>query len=191
MEKRLFAISHIVYEIDTMVTATLRHREIEDAGGDWIERNINLESALLHARALIEFLVRKSGRDDYMFPSDFGSGWDTSQCREVASQLGALNAHLAHLTWTRLDKDAPRVSRTLIYDVLTDSGAFASYLKKNGRLGWQAIEEAIAEAKRLAESRGGLCSGTIHPPFTTADTRVSVVGGRRPLELDLDISLTP
>jgi len=179
MIDRLFAASQIAYEIDAMVTGTLRCIEIERRDGDWTERNINLEAALLHARALIEFLVRRTGQGDYMAPGDFGPDWDTRAYADLARQLRPLNVHLAHLSWGRLDPDAPRVSSTIVYDVLDAFRSFADDLEAKGRIGTQPIRDALTAADRRATS------------FSTTETRVTIVGGRRPLDLDLEIELGP
>jgi hypothetical protein len=189
MTDRLFAASHIAYEIDAMVTGALRCVDIERREGDWTERNINLEAALLHARALIEFLVRRAGQGDYMAPGDFGSDWDTRAYADLARQLRPLNVHLAHLSWGRLDPGVSQVSSTIVYDVLDAFRSFANVLEAEGRIGSQPIRDALAAADRRVTSTG---EPALTPAsFTTTDTRVTVVGGRRPLDLDLEIELGP
>lgn len=190
MDERLFALSQIVYEIDTMTTATLRYRALDRAGGLRVERNIYLEAALLHARALIEFLVRKPTSDSYMCPADFGPGWDRSNCGSLGRELSPLGAYLAHLTWTRIELGGPRLSDSLIYDVLDALEAFASHLKQLGRLGAQPIADAVTEAKRHADEAGGFTSSSV-PAFSTSDSIMMSGGGGRPLELDLQVGVAP
>jgi len=85
------------------------------------ERNAYLESLLLHARALHEFLLGRldKARGTDIVRTDFGPDWDPlaagedPRVRSAAEYLAAavpdMNWHLAHLTWTRVDVGPPVV----------------------------------------------------------------------------------
>jgi len=70
--------------------------------------NAAIESGLIHARVLAEFLVpndAKKPRTTDMVPSEFVGGWtpDPPDASELLAQSGAaLSQHLAHLTWHRV-----------------------------------------------------------------------------------------
>jgi hypothetical protein len=189
MPERLFAATHIAYELDAMVLGASRCVEIERCDGDGTERNINLEAALVHARALIEFLVRPPNKQGYMAPADFGLEWDTRRYAKLARQLQPLNVHLAHLTWGRLDPDAPAVSSNIVYEVLDAYCIFVAELEAAGRIGSMPIRNSLKNAAKGAERADG--SGLVPMSFATTDMRSTAAGGRRPLDLGLDIDLGP
>jgi hypothetical protein len=69
-------MSHVAYEVIQMTWAAgnLEARwNTTDARGD--ECNAVLESALLHARSLIEFMLDETRRPDDIRPDDFYPGW--------------------------------------------------------------------------------------------------------------------
>lgn len=73
--------------------------------GDQVVRNMRLESALLHARNLIEFLTPGQERyKDSILAMDFGFAEQKPAVdREIETRL---NKDLAHLTYSRLQRTA-------------------------------------------------------------------------------------
>jgi hypothetical protein len=86
------------------------NRVLQDPGRDPIESNARLESFLLHARNLLDFIGNKGARHDYLTCTSFknrsgrpmGVILDTTN-EEWASKLtGWINKHLSHMTTRRL-----------------------------------------------------------------------------------------
>lgn len=108
------ALGHIAYEATMCATSAIRCAEVEYGlrRGDGDDRNAYLESALLHARNLYEFLCT-DGRNNDLRRRDFGPDWKpTGEQQEAAARLlGAaqvdLHKHLAHLTWERVERPEP------------------------------------------------------------------------------------
>jgi len=94
------AAGHIAYEMQQMVEAELLLDDERSA----ILTNALLESELLHARGLIELLLRRSKKEDIK-ADDFCTGWQLP--KKAKKNLGrikkAIDQHLAHLTWARVD----------------------------------------------------------------------------------------
>lgn len=88
-------------------------QELGRQGHPAIVQNALLEAVLIHARQLIDFLIRNPTRDDDMIRSDFGGGdWTPSPADAVARLDSAdlrdlINKHLAHLTWGRIAPEPP------------------------------------------------------------------------------------
>jgi len=75
--------------------------------------NALLESFLMHARALLDFLYdKKSKKDDDMIASDYSKQWAAARPQKLAPELDELNRRVgkevAHLTYTRLRTPEPR-----------------------------------------------------------------------------------
>jgi hypothetical protein len=95
------AVMHIAYELDQMVDAAVRITRAEDSP----TQNALLESTLLHARALIELLLG-TGKPNDIRAGDIAPGWPlpTGAARTALKQRKlAIDRHLSHLTWTRVD----------------------------------------------------------------------------------------
>ena len=106
--ERTLALVHVQYELE--MCAASATRAATPNGRDDIEANAYLESTLLHARNLYEFLVanRKSPRDDDLLRADFTRrDWSASEhapeaVRRLATAIPDVNKHLSHLTWARV-----------------------------------------------------------------------------------------
>lgn len=138
IEQRQKALAHIRYEIEAMVDAWLKLNLLEDGP----DRNVYVEATLLHARNLIEFVCRKTERN-YIRAIDIIPGWRTSQHAALEMQYGPICEHLSHLTWTRLQAEARRPSRSLIRDVLKACRDFQLMLDHSSDLDCQAFRAAF------------------------------------------------
>jgi hypothetical protein len=114
------ALGHVEYELQMCAAAAIR--VATGAAGDSIEFNAYLESTLLHARNLYEFLVATPRQDD-MGRIDFATeNWDARECapetvRQLEVAVRLLHKHLAHLTWARVDAPSkPRWETLAIAD---------------------------------------------------------------------------
>jgi hypothetical protein len=114
----MLAALHVGYELRQMAGAALRI----DSATDEVTHFALLESTLLHARNLLEFLGvrdRDSGMD--VRATEFVSDWslDPKARRELRKRLDAIDKHLAHLSWARVNDmpqrwPYPRIVRELV-----------------------------------------------------------------------------
>lgn len=140
-------------------------RALVDAHGHRDADNAFLESSLLHARNLIEFLIgRSSRRATDMAPEDFSEGWEPRpepSIRRLREHLDQIDKHLAHLTWARVDwrKDATAEYWNypeLATDVLAVFTEFARFVQSHGApCSGQLVAEAHVSALRLARQAEG------------------------------------
>ncbi len=70
-----------------------------------------MESALVHARSLVQFLDTKNKRyDDDIVPDDFALGWKPPQSEafeRLTAFIPAIHKHLMHLTWASVRDKTP------------------------------------------------------------------------------------
>jgi hypothetical protein len=99
---------------------------------DGVAQNAALESALIHARSLIEFMLDPGKYEDDMRPDDFYPNWPGPP-EEVRSQLDAdrklLNKFLVHLTWERVTDEAPEWdARHTVRTIVGQLDGYANHL---------------------------------------------------------------
>jgi hypothetical protein len=100
---------HLYYEIEQLALSYWRAR----AGLNGQELvNLYVESFCLHAKTLLEFLIRKPG-DDMAAAADFADGSYVRPKRvrgnELDQVLGRLNIELSHLSWARPDNQSDQI----------------------------------------------------------------------------------
>ena len=97
----LTASTHVGYEVEQMVRAALASRD----AGSAVVRIALMESALFHARALLEFLQGTNHPNDIQ-ATEFTPGWECSA--DLTARKKAIDRHLAHLTWSRVEEGTER-----------------------------------------------------------------------------------
>jgi hypothetical protein len=109
--EQIRALRAVGYELRMMAHASVRLRQAQLAEDDPMARNAFLESALLHARALIAFFLKPRRHVSDIHRTDFAPDWTTPAPPEAVKRLNdhyqLLHKYLAHLTWDRVIKDAP------------------------------------------------------------------------------------
>jgi hypothetical protein len=97
-------IAAVGYEVDQMTWAAGQlpiPPPTTLSAAEGTAQNAALESALLHARSLIEFILDKPRRSDDMRPADFYPGWEGPPA-DVREQLDderrLLHKYLVHLS---------------------------------------------------------------------------------------------
>jgi hypothetical protein len=99
-------MTHIGYEVIMCASSCLNM--VKSTGN---VRYAFLESELIHARALFEFLTTtKRPRSDDIVRTDFAEDWEPSPADAVATlkdQVPDIHKNLAHLTWARVDDQRP------------------------------------------------------------------------------------
>lgn len=170
------AMGHVAYEVTQMTrAATLIGPGVPTATDDqrtaW---NAALESALLHARALIEFMLDPKKHDDDIRPDDFYPGW-AGPPPAVRARLDAerklLHKHLSHLTWKRVSDEPAAWDHNATVRLIVDQlASFADHL--TGGLEAGKVDRQVVTALRasLVWARGEMQRGptlTATMPATT------------------------
>jgi hypothetical protein len=101
---------------------------------DGVSSNAYLESMLLHARALAEFLVLSRSRPSDIRRQDFADEWSPTPVEAVArltDHVPTLDRHLSHLTWERVETGPPSWEyHQVADDVLMIAFAWLDHLNK-------------------------------------------------------------
>jgi hypothetical protein len=123
-----------------MMAATAAKRAAADADApvDDTIRDALLESMLLHARTLTDFFVRPSGQRTDIRHDDFtpeAPKW-TPAPRDAADRaraaIPAMNKHLAHLTWERVeDGKQGWQPGTIVQDLMQIAEAWCDHLAQH------------------------------------------------------------
>jgi predicted DNA-binding transcriptional regulator AlpA len=90
------------YELDQMLEAAELYEHHEPGP----LRNALVESMLLHARILIEFLLSRGQQETDILPRQLYPGWRLPSGNDLdwlREQKKLIDQHLAHLTWARVD----------------------------------------------------------------------------------------
>jgi hypothetical protein len=128
------AMSHVGYEATQMTrAATLIGPGVPTSTDDqrfaW---NAALESALLHARALIDFMLDGKSHDDDIRPGDFYPGWSgppPAVRTRLDRERKLLHKHLVHLTWKRVAAEPAAWDHFATVRLIIDQlGSFADHL---------------------------------------------------------------
>lgn len=158
---RAAALTHLGYELEMCAAAACRLAT--STARDATEHNAYLESSLLHARNLYEFLVtgKKSARPDDLLRTDFASeDWSAREqsppaVRRLATAYPDLHKHLSHLTWARVDDVAPPQWTPLqvAHDIAELVGSWAAHVRRHDRSGAGATARTLeAQARAVART---------------------------------------
>ncbi len=146
-DERIRGLEHVRYEIDELVRLLGGGRP-----GNPLWSNPRLEAILVHARTLADFFEGKRDKDDIL-----SIDYDFAACPDVLETCfrTRLNKDLAHLSYSRLKRDAKTKGwgfeelRTL----LARSRAFAThvaatwepFLAETEATGWRRLPTSIDE----------------------------------------------
>jgi hypothetical protein len=115
--ERMAAALAVGYELRQLADAALRI----DSASDVVTKNALLESTLLHARVLIEFLIGRDGNGKDIRADELCPGWltDATAREDLERRLKAIDQHLAHLSRARVTEGKqvwpyPRIVRELV-----------------------------------------------------------------------------
>jgi hypothetical protein len=113
-EELVLAAGHVSYELTQMVDVAQLLPKITNPP----VTNALLESVLLHARGLIEFVL-DTGRESDIRAKQFDPDWKLRpkpRAKSLRKLKKAIDQHLAHLTWARVKEG----QRPWEYDVVAD-----------------------------------------------------------------------
>jgi hypothetical protein len=180
---KVFASLHVGYELRQMAGAALRI----DSATDGTTHDALLESTLLHARNLLEFLgVRDRNRGLDISATDFVADWslDPETRRNLGKRLDAIDKHLAHLSWARVN-DMPQrwPYPAIVRDLVNHMRTFHRAMKATGA----AYDQGIGDELDRIDQEAPLVwtSETIYSNVDTATSQTTTMISRTedPLEL--------
>ncbi len=129
------------------------------------QKNAYLESMLVHARNLIEFLAErpsKNANDDRDIDAhDFVDSWevDPDLAERLRSYLPIIDKQISHLSWSRVDGEKKEWRVDLTGDLLTAFESFAHALKKSPALPHSPLLRVDAFNRELGLYRGSPSGG--------------------------------
>jgi hypothetical protein len=102
-----------------------------------------LESALVHARNLLDFFTLDPSPSDDILAAHFiaqpdGSSWKPTGLTHLASRRGDINKALSHLTYTRVVHKPGWPFYRIRSEIETAYTEFIAALPESDRTGWQA-----------------------------------------------------
>ena len=155
LDLEAFAGEHVTYEAGMLVGTFEPLKALPDS----IARNAALESFLIHARAMDDFLSSDKARSDDVVAKHYMESW-TSESVLPADARKAVNKLVAHLTSKRLDKQPVNIADVL--DAVI--GQFEKFLEElpPERRGWFGKVEGFLTRARNDDAM----------TFTTTSTTV-------------------
>lgn len=150
------AVQQIGYELTQLCDA---HVEMHRHDGGHIPVAC-MESAVIHARSLIEFFENKRKKADDIVPADFLDDWavPTSESwGRLCDFVPITHKHLMHLTWERVGNSTTtsyHIDR-MAFDVVAIMKVFLAALKQHDspafgdlELAMQVAQASLAKAER-------------------------------------------
>jgi hypothetical protein len=127
-----------------------------ERNGDRHAANACLESMLLHARNLMEFLIEPSWAPD-AHRTDFAPGWSLPNSAATKRLLDAremVDRHVSHLRWERVKDDSPdREPGRLADDLVEVMGLFVEHLEAEDNRAAEWFNGHVLEAHLLLRQR--------------------------------------
>jgi hypothetical protein len=155
------ATSCVVYEFDMMVGTCAALAA--DTFGLGPAHNAFLESELLHARNVIEFLIgrpkrkQQRYRDSDISARDYLPGWtpdDDEVSRRLTEALPQIDKQLSHLSWARVDGKVAWHYATVLVDIREVLAQFVGRLNDVNSPHAAAFESLLAKLPRRIWRRG-------------------------------------
>lgn len=152
-EQLELAALHVSYELVQLVKMSC-YLEVQPLPGEL--HNACLESLLLHARSLIDFLLLGKGSSGDLHRSDFIPMWAPvkgEETKRLRAAMPMLHRHLAHLTWERVDASEQEWSyRHIAADVLHVYADFVAQGRATDAPGLAQLESALMQAKLVSRA---------------------------------------
>jgi hypothetical protein len=136
------AVDQFLYELHMLRETTKPFIQRSPLVADETMKRVFLESALVHARNLLDFFICESSRNNDILAAHFvtaedGSTWKPKGLEHLASCRFDINKALTHLTYTRV-KSKPSWSLDEIRREIEEAyEEFLSRLPENDRQQWQ------------------------------------------------------
>ncbi len=128
-------------------------RQAEGADDESMAQNAYIDSAYLHARALIAFLL-EPGRGSDIRRTDFAPDWNPEPLDAVARlsiNVRLLHKYLAHLTWERVSLNAPVLNYpNIATDVIDVADAWSAHLAASAnKVMWNTFRPHVYLARQI------------------------------------------
>jgi hypothetical protein len=153
------AASHVSYGLVQLAAMPKALREADEAGQDHVAKAC-LESMLLHARNLVEFLIESSWDSDVR-RSDFAPRWSPPNIpakKRLQDARPTWDRDLSHISWERIEGgDAldPYYQR-VAGDVVDIMGTFVEHLKAEANPAAEWFDGDLQQARTLVyDDRAG------------------------------------
>ena len=150
-QERICALGAVGLELQMMAHSFALLRQAELAGDEPMAQNAYIDSAHLHVRALVDFLLQP-GRGSDIRRTDFTPDW-TPEPLEAVTRLDAnnrlLHKYLAHLTWERVSHDAPVLNYpNIATDVIDVADAWSDHLASANQPMWKVFRPHVFLARQ-------------------------------------------
>jgi hypothetical protein len=162
--------------------------------GDRRVANACLQSMLLHARNLMEFLIEPYWPSD-IHRMDFAPEWsppNISAKERLRDARPIFDRQLSHLNWDLIDGDAPdHDSERIAYDIVEVMGTFVEHLRAEGNRTVEWFDAYLLQARLLLQ-QGAVADrepdkvGSAHERVATTECRAD-----SPLALNADLLRGP
>ena len=151
-EELIAGIQTVGFELRMLAHSfALLERERLD-GNDAMAENAYIDSAHLHARSLIDFLLMDSRYATDIRRTDFASEWTPGPekaIKRLKDNYPLLHKYLAHLTWERADRQAPAWNYPEIASDLIDVAAeWSRHVNKEDETLWGAFQPDVFLARK-------------------------------------------
>jgi hypothetical protein len=136
-----------------------------------------LESLLLHARNLTEFLIEGRYKTSDIHRSDFTSRWSppsSSAKTRIRSARSMFDRHLAHLSWERVEDAPDHDPARIAGDIVEVMGAFVDHLEAEANPAAKWFDGQLQQARVLLQ--GGRTGGGV-VSHDTNDILLTDTGG--------------
>jgi hypothetical protein len=153
------AASHVGYELVQLAAMPKALRQADEAGQDHVAKAC-LESMLLHARNLVEFLIDSSWDSDVR-RSDYAPRWSPPNIpakKRLQDARPTLDRNLSHISWERIEGgDTPdHYYQRVAGDVVDVMGTFVEQLKAEANPAGDWFDGDLQQARMLVyDDRAG------------------------------------
>jgi len=171
-DEKVAGLHTIGYEVWMMGQCA---RMLANGGLDEVVHNTVVESELLHARQLIEFLIKTSTHDSDLRRTDFAPEWPVEKRpADVVTRLNAdyllIHKHLAHLTRERVQPDLPEWKYQAIpNDVMTLVNAWTNHVDQAAEVSTRELRAHLLWARQTPMTTSSVIATTTSTSFDTAD----------------------
>lgn len=139
-------------------------RRADETGQDHVAQAC-LESMLLHARNLSEFLIEGRYKSSDIHRSDFTPGWSPPNSpakRRLRDARPMLDRHLSHLSWERVEIDTPEHDPKRISDDIVEvMRAFVDHLEAEANPAAEWFNGQLQQARMLLDGDPAESDGVV------------------------------
>jgi hypothetical protein len=172
-DEKVAGLRTIGYEVWMMGQCA---RMLTNGGLDEVVHNTVVESELLHARQLIEFLIIKPGtRPSDLCRTDFAPEWPVEERpADVVTRLNAdyllIHKHLAHLTRERVQPNLPEWKYQAIpNDVMAVANAWTRHVDQAAQVSTRELRAYLLSARQTPMTTSSVIATTTSTSFDTTD----------------------